>query len=518
MKFKKESDTMVMILDETTFKVAQFRISANEKHLVNVVRRDVRDVPPEGVPPIVQETLAEFNVKKPRVVLAVPASFAITKNIEIPSLDQEEIRSIIDLQAGRHTPYPREEILVGYITIGVFQRNYTKVLLVLVNRTVIKKQLGLLAEAGVRVVKVVFSPEASARFYAEAMQVKEEDIPVGIIDIAGQSTLFLVEFNKTVAMCRNIPLGLAHLIKEGAGAREKLLTEIAQSLETYQSEDINRLPESFVLTSDDAKIKDLQPDLQTRLKANIKMMPYRELVTGPEPLMHKMASEYPDDSFLDVVAAALTGDKLLVDLTPEEVKTEQVLEEKGKEVVKASVLAVVLLILICGIFFSKLYFKSLLLEKVEEEYTAKRKAVLALDRIDQRTRIVKAYVNSRMVSLDVLGTLYTLIPNEIYLDSITLEDDGSISIQGVSESMSRVFNFVTRLEESEIFKNVKTKSTTAKKDRGKDVAAFEIAFRLESAPDDEQSAEEGDASDDGQPAGKKGGNSKTEESNAKGKK
>jgi hypothetical protein len=32
-----------------------------------------------------------------------------------------------------------------------------------------------------------------------------------------------------------------------------------------------------------------------------------------------------------------------------------------------------------------------------------------------------------------------------------------------------------------LFENVKTKSTTAKKDRGKDVAVFEIVFKLSSA-------------------------------------
>ena len=76
-------------------------------------------------------------------------------------------------------------------------------------------------------------------------------------------------------------------------------------------------------------------------------------------------------------------------------------------------------------------------------------------------------------------------PDEIYLQSILLGEEGRINIQGISESMSRVFNFVTALEESEYFKSVKTTSTTAKKDRGKDVAAFEIVFRLESTDDEE---------------------------------
>ncbi len=50
--------------------------------------------------------------------------------------------------------------------------------------------------------------------------------------------------------------------------------------------------------------------------------------------------------------------------------------------------------------------------------------------------------------------------------------------------MSRVFTLVGALEESQLFKSVKTNSTTAKKERGKDVAAFELVFKLESAKDE----------------------------------
>ena len=494
--FKKESDILFVCFDETVFKAAHCRFSAAERRLINIVKRDTRDIPEEELSRAVQSTLAEFNLKKPHVIITLPVSSAITKNIEIPSLDPEEIRSIIDLQAGRHTPYPREEILVGYITIGVFQRNYTKVLLVLVNRAVIKKQLALLADVGAKVDKIVFAPEANAHFYAEALHVKEEDVPVGVIDIAGQSTLFLIEFNKTVAMCRNIPVGISQLIKEGPAAKEKLLNELAQSLEAYQSEDINRLPESFVLTSDDVKLKDLQPDLQTRLKANIKIMSYLDLISAPQPVLLKIVSEYNDDSFLNLLSAMATLEKLQIDLTPDEVKTERAIEEKGRLVFKAIILAIAVLLIASGIFFSKLYFKSLYLERVKAEYVTQRKAALTLERVNQRTRIIKTYVNSRMTSLDVVATLYNLIPDEIYLENVTLEEDGSVNIQGVSESMSRVFNFVTALEDSDLFKGVKTKSTTAKKDRGKDVAAFELGFKLKSAKEDE--------TEEGQEEGKDG--------------
>ena len=84
-----------------------------------------------------------------------------------------------------------------------------------------------------------------------------------------------------------------------------------------------------------------------------------------------------------------------------------------------------------------------------------------------------------MITLDVMDELYRLTPDEIYLQSVFMDEGGLVNIQGISESMSIVFNFVSALDKSELFKNVNPKSTTDTKDRGKDVAAFTIEFRLE---------------------------------------
>ena len=186
--FKKEQNYIGLQLSETSLQMMHLHLSSSGIKVIDVIKRDTREVDEEDIPKILETALTELNIKRPQGFCVIPSTVVTTKNIEIPSLDPEEIRSIIDLQAGRHTPYSREEILVGYITIGVFQRNYTKVLLTIVNREVIKKQIDMFERAGIRIDKVLFAPEGIARFYASALQVKDEDVPVGIINIANQTT------------------------------------------------------------------------------------------------------------------------------------------------------------------------------------------------------------------------------------------------------------------------------------------------------------------------------------------
>jgi len=482
--FSKNKDYLAISSVDECLKFAHVRVTPTDKQIVGVVKKDLRGIAPEEWPGIAKALVSELGVSKPSAIYVLSASAVTTKNIEVPSIDPVEIKSIIDLQAGRHTPYSREEILIGYINIGVFQRNYTKVLLVIVNRDQILKQVNILMQAGIKIEKVVFAPEATALFYAQVMKIKTDDLPVGIIDVSHDTTDFMVEWNKTIVTSRSIPVGMDQLIKEGEAAREKLLAELGQSVEVYQNEDIGKPPSQYILTCDDAKLQELQPAFMDKLKTNINVVPFLDHMTASQPVMLKLVSEYNDDSFLSVITAGMMLDQLRLDLTPDEIRSQRAMEEKGRQIIMLAIYGLIILVLVCAISFSKIYFRSVYLDKLKKDYAVKQKVVKVLDNVAQKTRIIKDYTSDRLVTLDTVKTLYDLIPEEMYLQSITFEDNGSILIQGVSESMSRVFNLVTALEESPLFKSVKTKSTSTKQERGKDVAVFELSFRLESAPDE----------------------------------
>ncbi len=481
---KSSKDYASVTFSDESLKVAHLKISSSQKEVVNILRRDIRGLSEDELPKALAAALSDLNLRKPRSVCVISANIVTTKNIEIPSLDPAEIKSIINLQAGRHTPYSREEIVIDYVNIGVYQRNYSKVLLVIVNRNVLKKQLMILEHAGLKPEKVFFASESIARFYSKALNLLSSEIPTGIININNQFTDFTIAFKGTVIACRSLPIGAAHLKSSDVLARDNLVAELKKSIESYQSEDIEKIPDTFILTGDQDYIAGLQSVLKEALKVNVKIVPYLDKLRAGS-LARKATTELNDDSFLEVIAPALAFQESHIDLLPEEIKMQRSIEEQGKEITKSGIFAVALLILICALFFNKVYAHNAMLDKLKTNYEVKRKEAQALERISAKTRIIKDYLNSRMMSLDALNELYHIIPEEIYLSSLSVDEEGAITIQGTSESMSQVFSLVTALENSVLFKSVKTKSTTAKKERGKDVAAFEVVFRLESAKDDE---------------------------------
>jgi Tfp pilus assembly protein PilN len=193
----------------------------------------------------------------------------------------------------------------------------------------------------------------------------------------------------------------------------------------------------------------------------------------------KLQSAFGDDSFLDVIAPASTAVKCEINLMPEEMILKKTVDRQSKEASKSGVAAVIIMLLIGAMIMSNIYFKDTFLNKnLREQFASQKKQVKKLEEQMNKAKLVRGYIQGRMVSLDIIHELYTITPHSIYLSNISVDENGTVIIDGISESMSQVFSYVKSLNDSALFKEAKTKSTSTKKDNGKDVAAFEIEFKL----------------------------------------
>ncbi len=425
-----------------------------------------------------RQVLAGFDVKKSAIVWVLPGEVATTKNIEVPSTDNDEIESILSLQAARHTPFNKDEILISYLKLGVAKANYTQVLLIIVKREAIKEKIDILKGAGLSMDTVLFAPECIARFYAKAINEKKNDAPFVLVDVNMQSTNFIVASNGTVVMSRNIPLGIEQLAVDAEAAKH-MADEIKVSLDAYNQEGVFAKPGRFYFTTAHPALAAVTPVISQSLGIQIESLPYQKFVKGPRPVQGALATDFADDSALDIIAAAVTAAKCQAELIPQEVRDQRSVSEKGRETLKAGIF------FLCSLFFvgfallSKVYFKDQFLQQnLVAKYSAQRAEVKNLESMITRTEILRQYLQARSVPLEAVRELYRIIPQEIFLSAVSMDDAGMVSIQGISDSMSKVFNFVTALEASPLFEGVKTKSTSTKKDRGKEVAAFEIIMKL----------------------------------------
>lgn len=459
-------------------KLAHAKVYSNRIEVVNLITHDISGPSDADISRVIRTSFDELKTKSPDIINIIPSHLVITKNIEIPSVDPQEIKDIINLQAGRHTPYSREEIIVDYIDIGTYKNSYSKILLVIVNRNIVNRQFEILDKAGLKLERVFFAPEGLAYSVSKILKLETKDSPVNIVHIDEIFTDFTIIFRDKLIFIRSIPIGARHLTDEKEKYQVKFAEEIKRSLEAYQSEDIEKVPAMLVLTGAVQESKDLEAILGETLYLPIRTIPYlRNLTLSSEVL--KATSLAKRSSFLNVIAPLLAWEQLKVDLVPEEVKLRKSLEERGRDLIKTGIFVLTIFILIFSILISKIYFGGAYLNKLDVKYKPLNQEAQELAKDFARLGMIKNYLSKRGYVLEVLAELYNIASAELRLSDIRFdEQQDKFSIKGTAESMSIVFSFVEGMEKSNYFKDVKTKYTTKRKEGTKDVTDFEIAAVL----------------------------------------
>lgn len=477
-KFKNQ-DFVGIDLSTTSLKISHVRVSPpNKKEIISLVAENVTGVSDADIAKAISVRFHALKLKNAKIIDVLPSNLAITKNIEIPSVNPREIREIINLQAGRHTPYSREEIIVDYIDLGTYKRNYTKVLLVIVARSVVKRHFDIIEKAGVKLDRVGFAPEGFVRLSSRVFKLDAEPHPVSIIHIDDNFTDFSIAFKNKVLFVRSIPLGALHLKAEKEKSQTRFVEEIKKSFEAYQSEDIEKGTSSIVILGAVEDSQSLEVALADALHLQVKSLSYlKNLLLSAEAL--KNAASLASVSFLNSIAPIMSLDELKLDLVPQEIKLKKSFAERARDLVKTGIFSFIIFVLLFSLFISRIYFRGLYLKKLETKFALLDKDAKALEAKFSKIMLVKSYLSGRGFSLEILTELYKLVPLEMELVEIKFDGQGKLSIKGTAESMSVVFALVDSMEKSEFFADVKTKYTTKRKEGKKDVSDFEIIAQLE---------------------------------------
>ncbi len=465
-------------ISDDNMRLAHVKVLPNKKEILNLVLRNIADMSDDNIVKNVRSAFGALKAKNPHVVSVVASHQAITKNIEIPSTKPNEIREIINLQAGRHTPFSREEIIVDYIEIGTYKHSYTKILLIIIARNTVKRQFDILERAGIRVEKVTLSPESITWFVPRILRISTMDSPVTVLHVDEFASDFTIILRNKPIFVRSIPMGVRRLSEGGENANIKFVDEIKRSLESYQSEDIEKSPTMLVLTGATKGLRSFEETLNNNLHLPIRSLPYERNL----PLSEKTKSVLSEEqhvSFLSVISSLLAIDDLKVDLIPEEVKVRKLLEQRGKELVKTGIYLLTIIILIFFLLVSKIYFKSAYLKKLDEKYNTLNIEARQLEKEFVKVSMIKNYLSKRGFALEVLATLYDVAPVDLKVSDLRYDIDGKFVVKGTAESMSTVFSLVDSMEKTPYFKDVKTRYTTKRKEGLRDVTDFEINCLLD---------------------------------------
>ena len=278
-------------------------------------------------------------------------------------------------------------------------------------------------------------------------------------------------------------MGAHQLIEEKEKYLPRFIDELKKSFDAYQAEDIESSPSLVIFTGSIDELKDLEVMMLDAFRMPVRVLSVTDLV-GRSDSVSKELINPRSISMLNVIAPLFKNETTTINLIPEEVKLRLALEERGRDIIKAGVLIMTIILFICGIFLVHIYLKSEYLNKLASKFKGLNDEASQIENDFSKVRIIRNYLSVRGLSLNILSELYDLTPLEISLTSIRLKEKGAFSIRGEASSMSAVFSYVNDLEKSMFFKTVKTKYTSKKKVDNQELVDFEIAAVLEGARED----------------------------------
>ncbi len=470
----KSRDVLGIELDEHHLKMVHLQQKGIRREFSNIFVHPVRGLSDDAVLLQMRQTIAQWKAADARTFLAVPLPLVITRNIEIPSQEPAEIKEIVNLQASRHTPYARAEIIVDMMNLGVVRERYSKILLVIVPKETVNRQIQIVERSGLHLERVIFPPEAIAIASSKMMGKEADEGAYGVLHVDYTFTSFIVVDGGKIVFVRGIHIGANHLLEEGSNTADHFQDELEKSMETYTTDEVGAAPKTILLCGVAQQNPEFEELLGDTLHMKVKRASYLDYFHTSESAKNAAVSS-KNVSFLNLLAPIAMFDKLRVDLTSEEKRLKLQLERRAKEMLKTGILTMILLSLIFVDVTSKISFKRAYLKQITTHYLPVRDGAKQLELMLAKTELVKSYLVSRGNSLRALTELYDVTPLDIRLSEIRYDESTQkFSVKGTSSVMSSVFGFVSDLEKSNIFKNVKTRYVTSRQEGGRDVADFEI--------------------------------------------
>ncbi|MBF0253424.1 MAG: pilus assembly protein PilM [Candidatus Omnitrophica bacterium] len=417
------------------------------------------------------------NASRINVVNILPADFAIFKNIEIPSTDEKEINDIIDLQAGRHTPYSRDEIVIDFINLGIVHDSNAKVLLVIVKRDVVIERYKILEKAGLKSGKTILSSEAITKFFAKVCG-KDDGKPVVLVDIDSHHSDFIIEQGGECVFLRSIPIGSVYAATDAINSKKKFLEEIKRSIEVYQTENIGLMPQKINITGSIEWISSYGKEIETQTNMAVKFMRISEFLSSAA-LGIVVPVDRKEVSVIACIIAPVVLSELSLELIPEDLKLKLNMRQKAKDMTILGAMGVICILIFCTVLFTNMIFKSFYFNRLLTSYTKELNEAEKMKMLSEKTGTVEGFILKKGESLDLLKELVDALPGEVYLNNVNYDGEQIMSFTATTDNMSRVFSLVTDLENNKYFSNVKVDSTRSRRVENKEVTDFGLTLSIE---------------------------------------
>jgi len=469
---------VVFYISEGIIKFLQ--VSGAQKKLVTAV--DVINIGGQKDAQITQ-TLSDFIKQRKliltesRVTVLIPRSRAILRLMVFPSQQEDEIRSMIDLQVGNRIPYAREEVEIDFQILSKTPEGYSKVAVVIIPQEIAMRYWKIFSDSKIPVHGITISSIGLWLLYQQQAN-PTTDKPCAIFDLDIDHSEICLCSKTHWSTSREIPIGFEQMQKDG-------YVEILKQWElTQTSSKVDELMAPvetayLVSTADRAnalggEMAKIQDNLVIKEILLTKSLCLARGVQWPKAMIDEGMS------VASLAGIAFNSQKPPIDLIPRSVRQAQEQHIYQRQLVILGIWVMVALIslgLALGMGFFK---KNVQLTRIEDQLHEAKRDALKVENQWKKVYDIEGLIKNRLIFSDLAHEIYRLLPAHVYLVSITISEGSTLSLQGMSTNSVEINQFQRDLVGSPNFSKVSLDYVNKRVTQQGEVDYFKITSTLKS--------------------------------------
>ncbi|MFH1441621.1 MAG: PilN domain-containing protein [Candidatus Omnitrophota bacterium] len=464
-------------IGEKYLKITAAKTLAKTRGISDCIIKNIADLKDDKISALIISVFKELKITPFPLIVSIPRNQVTVRNLHLPTQDKKEIEQILQLHIGRIVPYRKEETIFNYVFLGIDELNYAKVLLAIVHRDILKRLLKISEAAGLFIDRMNLSSCSAWKWVVSSQkdEITASDLYL-LLDLDFNYTDFIVFSKNNILFSRSITLEIKGELTQAE--IDKLIGEIRQSLVIFHNEESSKNPVKIFL-SGASSIGNLKKSLEEEMDMPVKIVPP---VYSSDIFKAKSRNIFPDASFSAISELVLEENDKIISFTLPEIQIRKALREKIKDMTILGTLIVYFFIAVLAFFWSRLYIQQAYMRTLTLKTEEIKKDVGVLVAQYEKIGFIKSFLDARRVPVALISELQNLVPSEIMIGSMSLDELNKVTLKGYGYQLSDAIAFTTILEGSKYFVDVTTRSTRTRKLKDKIVTAFEIEFQLSLLP------------------------------------
>jgi len=407
--------------------------------------------------------LKKGRFAKVPVIGCLPRQMVNVRMLELPSTDRDEITDMVDLQVGKQTPYSKDEIVFDYRVVGLGRTGYTRVMLNIVQRSVIRERFHVLEEAGVEVERMSTSSEGIFNWCVRALPKRSA---VAVLDVDSSCSDLTVMVNGVLVFTKSIQVGANLLLKNFEQWKEKLSIEVRRLLEACQGELPGVKVGQLLVAGAGVNVKGLAKGLEADLGSSVEEIDSLKVAKKMPKKPSLGDSRYAAVSLTPLIGMALDPAGLQFNLVPDSVTLRKNLENRARHLTVLSMLVMTALVSTSMYAAVKMHLQTRRLGVLADNLSETTPRVNELKRMRDVIGVVNGRRDRTFTAANLFSVLHPLVPEGVLFDSIEFDvakEKDQVRLDGVSKTNPAVRALVGNLEESPLFKDARQVQTKMEK-------------------------------------------------------